>query len=202
MKPTAVILAGGASRRMGRDKASLTIEGRTLLDRQVSLARQLGVHEVLVSAGSGQRPVPDGCRIVSDRVADKGPLAGIASALAASASPLLLVLAVDMPGMSVACLQKILAWCRPGRGAVPTIGGRPEPLAAVYPRETLQIAGEMLAAGEDPVVSRFCSRSAQAGWVTLHDMDAADETCFANWNRPADVRALPPIPCEESAAHG
>ena len=81
------ILAGGNSRRMGRDKAALLDEHQSLISRQVlELRSVLPALPVFVCAGSRryQELLPHGIHYVSDEVADAGPLAGIAEALKAA----------------------------------------------------------------------------------------------------------------------
>lgn len=81
------ILAGGNSRRMGRDKAALLDEHQSLISRQVlELRSVLPALPVFVCAGSRRYPelLPHGIHYVSDEVADAGPLAGIAEALKAA----------------------------------------------------------------------------------------------------------------------
>src|SRR5579862_376258 len=97
MNLSAVILAGGQSSRMGRDKARLEIGGWPLLARQIQLLRKVGVEEIFVSGRPDQDYAEFGCPVLSDRFAEAGPLAGIERALAEASLPWLLVVAVDMP---------------------------------------------------------------------------------------------------------
>src|ERR1041385_2459244 len=99
MNFSAVILAGGRSQRMGRDKARLIVQGKPLLLRQVELARELGAAEVLISGRAGGDYTGFNCPVLMDRFEDAGPLAGIESALTAMSTEMLLVLAVDMANM-------------------------------------------------------------------------------------------------------
>src|SRR5882672_7158894 len=109
MKFSAVILAGGKSARMGCDKAFVELDGHTLLARQIQLVRAAGAMEVFISGQPGVNYSEFGCPVLTDRFHDAGPLAGIHSALAATDSLLLLVLAVDLPGMTADFLQKLAA---------------------------------------------------------------------------------------------
>jgi molybdopterin-guanine dinucleotide biosynthesis protein A len=80
MKFSAVILAGGKSSRMGRDKAGLPLEGRTLLERQAELVRSLQPVELFLSGGAKDHSLADG-QLLRDNFANRGPLAGIEAAL-------------------------------------------------------------------------------------------------------------------------
>src|SRR5689334_16745960 len=99
MKFSAVILAGGQSRRMGSDKAWLKFDGKTLLERQVELAQKVGASEILISGRSNSDYSRFGLQVLHDRIPESGPLGGIERALDAASQPLLLVLAVDMAKM-------------------------------------------------------------------------------------------------------
>lgn len=106
-----LILAGGASRRMGRDKALLEWDGVPAVDRLHDLARRAGAAEILVSGRDY------GLRFVPDPHPLSGPVSGIvagASALARLGCDTVLVLAVDTPAMTVDDLAPLLAIAGPG----------------------------------------------------------------------------------------
>ena len=186
MKLSAVILAGGESRRMGRDKAWVEIEGRTLLGLAVEKARELGCAEVFVSGRAGEDYSALECPVLLDLEPGFGPVAGIERGLHECTSPLLLVLAVDLPQMTVAFLRKMFRRCDRFAGAIPRLQGRLEPLAAIYPKRC-----HVLARGA-VVWSRRAARDfAEA---CLHEravrtlsVSTTDAPCFANWNQPADL---------------
>lgn len=188
MKFSAVILAGGRSQRMGKDKAWLQLDGKSLIARQVELAQELGAAEVFISARAGSEYDSLDCRIVQDRVANAGPLAGIESALATSSSPLLLVLAVDMPSMTGAPLQTLLVCCSATCGAIPRFEDKIEPLAAIYPCTALPIAREFLDSG-NYAVRDFAARCVEFNLATFIDLPAQNTIYFTNWNTPADVQS-------------
>jgi molybdenum cofactor guanylyltransferase len=144
MNFSAVILAGGKSSRMGRDKAWLKVGGQTLLARQIEIAREIGAREILISGRPGVDYAEFDCRVVKDQWPDAGPLAGIAAALEATTATRLLVLAVDMPNMSAGCLQRLVASCTETTGAVPRVNGNIEPLAAVYPKAARVVIAELM----------------------------------------------------------
>src|SRR5689334_8223671 len=96
---TGAVLAGGQSRRMGRDKATLAHDGRPLWARQAGILRETGADPVAVVRAPGQAPLglPDDLLLWHDTVAAVGPLAGLHIALSQCRTSLLAVLAVDMP---------------------------------------------------------------------------------------------------------
>lgn len=146
-----VALAGGASRRMGRDKASLSIAGEPLLGRSVARLRR-ALAEVIVVGTPALAPLVPMTRIVPDAWPGRGPLGALATALdalhaldaldAADAEWVLLV-ACDMPFIQPALLREIarLALTTPDVDAVAPRGPRGlEPLHAAYHRRCLPLA--------------------------------------------------------------
>src|ERR1041384_571654 len=93
MNFSAVILAGGASRRMGRDKAWVEVAGESLLSRAVATVRRAGASEVLISGRPGVNYSTLEARVLFDGKPGQGPLGGIEQALAVANFPLVLVLA-------------------------------------------------------------------------------------------------------------
>lgn len=185
---SAVILAGGESRRMGFDKAMIKCEGRTLLTRGIERARGLGAAEVFVSGRPGRDYSSVAQTVLYDRKPGLGPLGGIERALHVCRSPLLLVLAVDLPNMTTALLHKLLKCCDPLTGAVPELDGRLEPLAAIYPKRCHAFACEALA-NSRLAIREFASDSLHRRALRIVSISSEDAACFANWNVPADVRA-------------
>jgi len=132
---TAIIMAGGDSRRMGRDKAGLQLGGKTLIEHVASALKPV-FRNVRVSVRQ-HRPeieLPQIC----DLVPDAGPLAGLCAALAHVASAgtdsasWVFVVATDMPFVQSELIER-LAQARTGfEAVVPVVGGHPQPLAAFY----------------------------------------------------------------------
>lgn len=144
---SAVVLAGGGSRRMGRDKAMLPVGGRTLLARAVErLARRFD--DILVSAGAdGLGCDLSGVTVVPDASPDQGPLMGLATTLPRARHALAFVVACDIPDIDLAFVEILLARIGGRDAALPVRGGRAEPLFAVYRTAAAGPAGEVLAAG-------------------------------------------------------
>lgn len=183
---SSVILAGGKSLRMGRDKAFLEVGGRTLLARQIQTARECGTSEVYISGRVDRDYSAFGCRVLQDKFSGAGPLSGIERALDAATAPMLLVLAVDLPAISSGFLRLLAAHASEKSGAIPTVAGNIEPLAAFYPKAAQPLAEMLLGAEENTVANfaRHCVKCAQARFVEL----SASEACyFVNLNFPTDI---------------
>mgnify|MGYP002863181830 CR=1 FL=1 len=137
---SAAVLAGGCSRRMGRDKAALTLGGQSLIALQVQKFRTLGIRDIMLS-GYG-RPLP-GCRNVEDIYPHRGPLSGIHACLAAAENEACLALSVDMPLLPAEALRELV---NAHRGGITVLehGGHVEPLSAVYDRDLYREAERIL----------------------------------------------------------
>src|SRR5918992_2005218 len=127
----AAVLAGGASRRMGRDKATLTVGGVELASLVLAAAARVADPVVLVA--------PDGHparRLAAPAVADpgQGPLAALAAALGALEADHVLVLAADHPGLRVELLAHLVGLRDRGEAVACRRGPRLEPLVTVYAR--------------------------------------------------------------------
>ena len=184
----AVLLAGGQSRRMGRDKALLPLpDGRLLWQRQLDVLRALEPAELFIS-GPARPGFPAAVPTVEDAVPGLGPLGGIAAVLAVMRSARLLVLAVDLPMMASAFLCKLLRHGNnEARGIVPQAAdGFFEPLAAVYPRTALGPAQARIGRQELSLQTFIRALIAERKVSTL-PIDAAESALFANWNAPIDL---------------
>jgi molybdopterin-guanine dinucleotide biosynthesis protein A len=195
MNFSAVILAGGQSSRMGRDKATVELGGQTLLARQLALARSAGATELFISGRAGIEYDTTAAQILKDRFTNAGPLAGIERALAEMSTAHLLVLAVDMPRLTAELLQTLAQACGKECGAVPERRGRIEPLVAFYPRRMHDIAVSMLMEERSdsnhrtPGPTDFARCGVTAGILQVVLLSDTEADLFANVNAPAD---LPP----------
>lgn len=168
-----VVLAGGASSRMGRDKALLEIDGETLAARAVRLLGEVCEEVIVADAGRGLLPgsVPDG--------PGQGPAAGILGAARARPGERLLVLAVDLPRVTVALLRRLA-----GADAdlvIPRWERGLEPLCALYAPAAVRALEERVGRG------RLDPRSlAETPGLRVAYLEEPGEL-FLNWNRPEDL---------------
>lgn len=175
---SAFILVGGRSSRMGRDKASLQLNGRTLLDRALSLARS--VTSTVFTVGADHD--------LQDRFPGAGPLAGIHAALRASSTDLNLVLAVDTPFLTSALLRFLIAEAErsPALATIPRAGGRLHPLCGVYRRAFADAAEQALSTGQNKIDALFATVPVRIVEESeLHALDFTPEM-FDNLNTPDD----------------
>lgn len=173
---------------MGRNKAGIPIQGRTLLARQIDLALENGAAEVLVSLGPDSpspEPLPETLRIVRDRFTGSGPLAGIEACLEAARNEWVLVLAVDLPTLTADYLRALLDQAVPNRGVLAVHQGRFEPLASLYTKSCATLARQQLDAGIFPV-HRFAARCVETSRALPWTVPPVLESCLVNWNTPSD----------------
>ncbi len=183
---TGVVLAGGKSRRMGRDKAFVELEGNTLVRRQAALLAAAGCTEILISGRADVDYGVGGACVVLDPAPDRGPLGGLVAALRAMRHDRLLVLAVDLPRMSRDFLQRAVSAGAAGMGVVPYGIHGYEPLAACYTR-SLRAPAEAALASARLSLQALMAEAEAAGLVRRLPLSPADERLFENWNSPDEV---------------
>ncbi len=151
---TGVVLAGGASRRMGRNKAFLELAGRPLvahvLDRMAEVCE-----EVLIVANDVPRYAGLGVRVVPDVFPGVGVLGGLHAGLQAARHDLILVVGCDMPFLNPALLRAFAAWAEGYDVAALRQGEQVETLHAAYRRTCLPAMEAAIQAGQRRIISFF-----------------------------------------------
>ncbi|MHC4548065.1 MAG: molybdenum cofactor guanylyltransferase [Planctomycetota bacterium] len=143
MGDAAIVLCGGRSRRMGRDKASLPFGDETMLERTVRIVSGV-VAEVLVVAREGQ-PVPHGdYTLVRDPAEGLGPLAGLVAGLEGMRAERAFLTACDVPLLRPAYVRWLLEISRGHPVAVPLVDGFHMSTSAVYAQAVLPVARRLL----------------------------------------------------------
>jgi len=185
MNISAVLLAGGESRRMGQDKATLTFRGRPLWQIQCDLLLKLQPKEIFVSARVDPPWRPAGMQFVSDEPPSRGPLSGLAATLVRISTDHLLALAIDMPLMTESYLLSLCNLIEPVRGVLPMIGNRAEPLAAIYPKDARM---DFIAAlsGSDFSLQSLTKKLVEAGKLSLLNVLEEEGEFFQNFNDRSD----------------
>lgn len=183
---SAVLLAGGEARRMGRDKALLEITGQPLWERQVGLLRALKPESIFVSSRTKPSWQPADVELLLDASPSRGPLSGLTKALTAMQTTHLIALAVDMPFMTADELAQMLGRAAEGCGVVPFLGQTAEPLAAIYPAETAADFQRALA-GADFSLQSVVRTLHAAGKVKLWPIPAERAPLYRSVNSPGDL---------------
>ncbi|MEP7314219.1 MAG: NTP transferase domain-containing protein [Pseudomonadota bacterium] len=181
-----LVLSGGRSRRMQRDKAVLEYAGKTQLDRAVALLAQR-VAEVYVSVRADQVAEPVRARYpqIVDRILDQGPIAGILAALQSDPTAAWFVLACDLPQLDALSIATLIAARDPSRLAVAyrsVRDGLPEPLCAIYEPASGPLLQEFLDQG------RNCPRKF-LGQANVGLLDPPTHEALDNVNTPEELLA-------------
>lgn len=183
----AALLLGGASSRMGADKAQLELDGEPVATRLATLLSAL-CEEVLLVGGAPPDSAPG--RRVADPDGPRSALRGLVGALAAARAERVLVVATDLVGVTPDLLLALVAAPEADVVAPRTPGG-PEPLCALYRREpALAEARRRLAAGQLALHALLGALSVR--WLEGDDLRALDRSgrALANVNTPEDLAAF------------
>ena len=186
MTISAVLLAGGKSRRMGEDKATVLFQDMPLWEIQLDLLRKLQPDELFISAQSDPPWRPADVQFVADEQPSRGPLSGIAATLSQITAEHLFALAIDMPFMTENYLRGLCQRIERNRGVVPVIEDRFEPLAAIYSR----VAGlDFTAAlsGSDFSLQSLVGKLIAAGKLEPIQVSEKEKAFFRNLNEPGDL---------------
>ena len=177
---SAAVLAGGRSTRMGRDKAALRLNGRSLAEHQTEKLKALGLTDLMLS---GWPEAIAGARFVPDVIPALGPLSGIHACLCASAHDAVLFLSVDVPLVPAEDLQSLLDAHRGGITLL-SVDGVPQPRIGVYDRG-LRAEAEAILRSENTAVRRLFEQHPPR--LVPYEGDPA---LLRNCNTPADYEWL------------
>lgn len=185
-----LLLTGGASRRMGSDKALLELGGHRLVDRAAAVLGAVAAPVIEVGPGWAS-----GLASVREDPPGSGPLTALWAGVEAlrSEPSAVLVLAVDMPSVSAALLRMLAD--RPGSPTVvPRSGGHPQPLCARYGADALAIIPGLLSAGQRSLRSLLTAVERQPGGIDWVEQDewkpVAGADAFCDLDTPDEVRRL------------
>lgn len=186
MSFNAVLLAGGESRRMQRDKATLKWRNRPLWEWQIEKLRALSPEKILLSARRDAPWRPADVALVLDARPSRGPLSGLAAALKSTETNYLLALAIDMPFMTTAHLRGLCDRATNGMGVIPSIDGKAEPLGAIYPKEARAVFVEALL-GDNFSMQPIVRRLIDLNLLREIPVVGPAQDFYKNINRPRDV---------------
>ena len=193
-KISGIVLAGGMSRRLGRDKAVEPVGGEPLITRVLRRLSQVTDQTVVVVNEIGRAsalPLNEASTVAVDAYPGKGSLGGIFTGLSASEADWGLVVACDMPFLNVELFRRMLSVRDGSDAVVPVVEGRPEPTHAVYSRACLPYIERRLKA-DDLKISRFFDE-VRVRFLAEAEVDSLDpeRLSFFNVNTQADLdRAL------------
>ncbi len=181
---TGVMLAGGESKRMGKNKALLEINGMTMIESGFQVLSSI-FDEVILITNSPEEYDFLGCRKFSDIHIGYGSIAGIHSALSAAANDRIFAVACDMPFINSELVRII---CNNSAGYDATVPlnseGSPEPLHAVYAKSALNEISRMISEEEKKITMLFertiTNFISPVAYSHIHE----SEKSFCNANTP------------------
>ncbi|MFQ6019353.1 MAG: molybdenum cofactor guanylyltransferase [Dehalococcoidia bacterium] len=187
-----IVLAGGRSQRMGRDKARLALpDGRPLILSVVELLKDVCDEVVVVTDVPGRYADLDlPVRQVTDVVPGQGPLGGLQAGLQAVEAPFALTVACDMPFLNPSLLRYMVGLSRDYEALVPMVEGRWQPLHAIYANACLPAVDDLLDQGVlalTDLLSRVQVRALPFAAVRRFDPQGLS---FRNLNEPEDLTQM------------
>ena len=185
-----IVLAGGNSRRMGRDKRFLESYGTTFLEISVNRLSKVTDEVIVVTAGSEQLELK-GVKFVSDIEAGRGPMMGIYTGLTAMSSGRAVVNPVDVPHITRDLLSRMIELSEGFDIVMPERGGRLEPLIAVYSKSVIPVMQRLLKSGEKAAPHIIVSPEYGFRVSILSETELSDfgdpDFLFKNYNSPEDL---------------
>ncbi len=206
MQVAGIILCGGASSRMGRDKASLPWRNGTLLSHAAANLSPC-VDQLFISAAPGQKlpPIPLPFQRIDDTQPSAGPVSALADAFQSAANggaDVAIVLAVDMPDVTSSLLDLLKGALRPEHEAVVSLAqGHRQPLCAIY---RTRLSTVLATYSKTPRVSlqSFLDKIPLRLLSEEEWKPAATSSAFRQMNTPEDYEAArlgdqPPAPATQ-----
>lgn len=186
---TGVILAGGESTRMGKNKAFIEINGKRIIDRTVSLFREV-FDDVLLVTNTPLDYIELKVRIVTDLVSGKGSLGGIYTGLFFSSSPKAFFVGCDMPFLDRRVIQYFLGLAQTADIVVQRTKDYWQPLHAIYPRTLLKPIERLLQQGELKIIKTY--QGMRVREVTGEELKRFDPDLhtLSNFNTPEELKKL------------
>ena len=186
---SSIVLAGGRSLRLGRDKMRENLESQSLLERVLGHLEGLGGEIVVVMSEESSFPLPGrpALRKVSDIYPGRGALGGLYTGLCTSATLYNIVVAGDMPFLNLELLRYLAGVSAGFDAVIPRLSGMMEPLHAVYSRNCLPAIEALLPRGEVPICDFYPLVSVR--YVEEAEMAPFDpqHLSFFNINTAADL---------------
>jgi molybdopterin-guanine dinucleotide biosynthesis protein A len=191
---SSILLAGGKSSRMGKDKARLKLDGRLMILQSIA-HKLLTISDEVIVATDGRRyeGLDVEVKWVDDVYPGAGSLVGLYSGLKEASSGYALVVACDMPFINIDLLRYMIALPRDYDILAPKIGSEIEPLHAIYSRDCLPKIEKLLEAGRKKIIELFSE--VRVRYLTKEEVEKYDpeHRSFFNINSPdqlAEAKAI------------
>ena len=183
MQITGIILAGGKSKRMGTDKASIKLNKKTLLENSVELLRPF-CETILISSNNSEHKITE-TKTVPDEIADCGPIGGVYSCLKESKTDWNFVISVDSALVKLQFVKHLISEIEDFDAVVPIHSKGKEPLIALYNKNCLFEIEKIIRSGDFKMLNLL--NSINTKWVDSQNWVEKYPKLFHNINRPEDL---------------
>ncbi|MCY1720339.1 molybdenum cofactor guanylyltransferase [Prolixibacteraceae bacterium Z1-6] len=183
MQTTAIILAGGKSKRMGTDKALLKVGGTALLEKSVALCKTVCNH-IIISSNNTEHD-KYGYPLVADEIENCGPMGGIYSSLKKSETEWNFIISVDSAYVEPEFVSFLFSQAGDFDAIVPFSSNGREPLIALYNKQSLPVIEENLNTGNFRVNNLL--NAINTKWIDAESWIEKYPKLFYNLNRPEDL---------------
>jgi len=190
IKLTGILLAGGKSKRFGREKGNIRLNNKRLYEYPLSLLER-SCEKVLISTCQ-QKTFKAEHQCVCDEIKGIGPMGGIYSCLKQSETDLNLVLSYDLPLVNQELINYLLEEWKEEDVLLPALAdGIAQPLCGIYRRQVVEVL-EVLIAQKDYAVHKMLSSTSSRILQISEAFEWEFPDLFLNINREEDLRRLPP----------
>jgi molybdopterin-guanine dinucleotide biosynthesis protein A len=183
------ILAGGKSRRFkGINKSKIVFEGKTIISGIIETFGDIFNEIIIVTNTPGDYRDYNDCKIIGDRILNKGPLGGIHSALDATGNKAVFVVAGDMPMLDKDIIIRQIDYFDQNNYdiLIPRIKQNIEPLHGIYRKTLIPILSEYLEEENNYAIRDFLKK-VNTGYFLLEESEMT-RRAFTNINSPSDIR--------------
>jgi len=189
LKATGILLAGGKSSRMKKNKAFLELEGKPLVERSLAVLKTV-FSEVLISSNKPELYTGYGVPIILDEVLGRGPLEGLYQGLKVATYDEVFFVACDMPFLRAELIHFLSSWSPEYEVVVPHLQSGLHPLHAFYHRRCLPTIKSNLEAGRLKIIDFYPTCSVRHVGETELEAFSDLSKVFCNVNTPEDWSAI------------
>lgn len=201
---TGVLLAGGQSRRMGRDKRFLDVGGMPLFHRVLSVFDRLFPEVLVVVADQAVELPVAGHRVLTDRIPGCGSLGGLYTGLLEASHPRVFAAACDMPFLNASLIAHMTVLDVTAGVVMAKLANGVHPMHAVYAKTCLPFMEAMLKSGQLKIQSLVEEGAISVRLLSEEDARAFDPDflSFLNINTPADLEFARKVARDQPATSG
>lgn len=186
---TGVLIAGGKSRRMGRDKRFLKVGGKSVFDRTLSLLMGTFVETIIVLAEPIDSLDVRGCRVVYDVIPNAGSLGGLYTGLLAASQPRIFAVACDMPFLDLELIRFMASFDDTADVIVAKLEGQFQPMHAIYSKRCAEFLKAMAERHDLKIHALYRTEELRVAVVGANDLSSLGVglRSFQNINTPDDL---------------